>query len=89
MGLLVAKPDHRPNCRCPVNNSRVVVRGRPERRAPGSGVVGGKENRMLLSVTFLLLYNSDGETPIMVGAFLDVSWPFLKESRTFRGRATS
>ena len=43
------KPEHRPNCRCPVNNSRVVVGGKPSWRALGG--MGGKEHRMLLSVT--------------------------------------
>ena len=51
------KPDHRPNCRCQVGSYRVVVRGRPERRAPGG--MGGKEHRMHLSVTLLLLHNSN------------------------------
>ena len=51
------KPDYRPNCRCPVNNYRVVVRGRPERRAPGPA--GGKEHRMHLFVTLLLPHNSN------------------------------
>ena len=43
------KPEHRPNCRCPVNNTRVVVGESLSWRAPGG--MGAKEHRMLLSVT--------------------------------------
>ena len=54
------KPDHRPNCRCPVNNSRggVVQKLQKERRAAPGGM-GVKEQRMHLSVTLFLLYNSN------------------------------
>jgi len=55
------KPNHRPGCRCPVNNSRVVVR--KARKGGLRDGAGGKEHRMLLSVTLLLLlYNNNIKT---------------------------
>ena len=68
---VLPKPDHRPKCRRPVNNMvnnyRVVER---KARLAGSGLVGGKEHRMLLSVTLCFCTTTTQNKTVSSPSFL-------------------